>query len=29
MRAINYDEIRGLVRSEDVIAPVRESFKSY
>jgi len=29
MRTITYDEIRGLVRLEDVIEPVRESFKSY
>ena len=29
MRTITYDEIRSLVRLEDVIAPVRESFKSY
>jgi ornithine cyclodeaminase/alanine dehydrogenase-like protein (mu-crystallin family) len=29
MRTITYDEIRGLVRLEDVIDPVRESFKSY
>lgn len=28
-KTITYDEIRGLVRLEDVIAPVRESFKSY
>jgi ornithine cyclodeaminase len=29
MRTITYDEIRSLVRLEEVIAPVRESFKSY
>ncbi|HEX9942697.1 MAG TPA: ornithine cyclodeaminase family protein [Thermoanaerobaculia bacterium] len=29
MRTVTYDEIRGLVRLEDVIEPVRESFKSY
>lgn len=28
-KTITYDEIRGLVRLEDVIEPVRESFKSY
>jgi len=28
-RTVTYDEIRGLVRLEDVIAPVREAFKSY
>jgi ornithine cyclodeaminase len=28
-RTITYDEIRELVRLEDVIAPVREAFKSY
>ncbi|HEY0511510.1 MAG TPA: ornithine cyclodeaminase family protein [Thermoanaerobaculia bacterium] len=29
MRTITYEEIRSLVRLEDVIDPVRESFKSY
>ncbi len=29
MKTITYDEIRGLVRLEDVIAPVRDSYKSY
>ena len=29
MRTIGYDEIRNLLRLEDVIDPVRESFKSY
>jgi ornithine cyclodeaminase/alanine dehydrogenase-like protein (mu-crystallin family) len=29
MRTITYEEIKGLVRLEEVIAPVRESFKSY
>ncbi|MFL6260981.1 MAG: ornithine cyclodeaminase family protein [Thermoanaerobaculia bacterium] len=29
MRTITYDEIRSLVRLEEVLAPVRESFKSY
>jgi ornithine cyclodeaminase len=29
MRTITYEEIRNLVRLEDVIDPVRESFKSY
>ena len=29
IRTITYDEIRGLVRLEDVIEPVREAFKSY
>jgi ornithine cyclodeaminase len=29
MRTITYEEIRGLVRLEEVITPVRESFKSY
>jgi ornithine cyclodeaminase/alanine dehydrogenase-like protein (mu-crystallin family) len=29
MRTITYQEIRDLVRLEEVIAPVRESFKSY
>ncbi len=29
MRTVSYDEIRGLVRLEDVIGPVRDSFKSY
>jgi ornithine cyclodeaminase len=29
MRTITYEEIRSLVRLEEVIAPVRESFKSY
>lgn len=29
LRTVTYEEIRGLVRLEDVIEPVRESFKSY
>ncbi|HEV8578782.1 MAG TPA: ornithine cyclodeaminase family protein [Thermoanaerobaculia bacterium] len=29
IRVVSYEEIRRLVRLEDVIAPVRESFKSY
>jgi ornithine cyclodeaminase/alanine dehydrogenase-like protein (mu-crystallin family) len=29
MRTITYEEIRGVVRLEEVIAPVREAFKSY